>query len=1309
MRVALTYGALGAAWILGSDWLLAHLVSDQVLLVRLSALKGWAFVALTAALLYGLVRGLPNRAPTPWPLDPPQGGLAPLVRAWAPWAAGIIALTAGLLAYSLQAQRAEHEARLVAVADLRAAQVGTWIGERLSHARFVSTSMLWATQYQRWRQDRDQSARDQLLARLVDLRQSFGDQSVRVLDQDGEIVLDELAPAAAGPVLPGLKAAALKAMATGEAMHTEIQPLPGQPDVPILDVVAPLLRTGHPPTAAVALRVNAGDSLQAILQAWPVPSRSGTTVLVRREGDQLIGVHGQLPLPLSAPKLLAARAMRGEVPLNRPFEGEDFRGVPSIGVVHAVTGTGWHVVARIDRSEVISDALPDLLWIAGAGLLALFASGVSLYLRQEHRALQEAMRDQAAQSKLLHGLALMRAITDSSPDSIFAKDLGGRYQLCNQPAASMLGHPADQVLGRTDAELLPAAEASRIEADDRRALAEGHFITVEEQLVTAERPATLMTIKGPLRGAQGEVIGLFGIARDITDRNRAELALREVTQLVQSVEDSVLDHLAVLDTAGTILAVNAAWREFARCNVREGADPLAGTDIGTNYLAVCQASAASGDLDASKAADGIARVLQGRSPLFTMEYSCQAADLRRWFKMNVTPLRTPAGGAVVVHSDVSQRRRAEEEVERHRHHLQQLVDERTLQLQQLNKELVGSRDKAEAANRAKSAFLANMSHEIRTPLNAILGLTHLLRRDAHDAVEAERLRKVVDAANQLLELIGDILDLSKIESGRLELEDIDFSLQDLLVRCCMLVGERAQAKGLALATDLHDAPDALRGDPTRLSQALLNLLSNAVKFTDHGSISVHCQSLANGPDGVRLRIAVLDTGVGIAPDKQAALFDSFVQADASTTRRFGGTGLGLAITRRLAEAMGGEVGVNSREGEGSEFWFTVQMQRSRELDLSGRAPRRQASGLVPIPAGIAHIEQQIVLRHGGARLLLVEDNPVNQEVAVELLQSVGMEVDVADNGAEAITRARNKGYDLILMDVQMPVMDGLAATRALRAMPETANVPILAMTADAFGERRDACLTAGMDGHVAKPVDPALLYVALQRWLPERKTSPLPAAPAPVGQASAGPPAAANAPVIAGVDSSLALQYLGGRLDIYQRVLRQFHQHYVDTLPELSAQLTGDDLSRAKALAHSIRGAAASVGAQDLSRLAGDVERLHTAGASDAALRGPCQDLAAGLRTLVQAIGEHLSPDSAWADLPSAAPQAAQLPAASLDQLDALLAVGDYQAMALHRELADGLRQLDGTEAAELGLHLRRFDFDQALKHLRALRTRCSV
>jgi PAS domain S-box-containing protein len=381
---------------------------------------------------------------------------------------------------------------------------------------------------------------------------------------------------------------------------------------------------------------------------------------------------------------------------------------------------------------------------------------------------------------------------------------------------------------------------------------------------------------------------------------------------------------------------------------------------------------------------------------------------------------------------------------------------------------------AEDASRAKSAFLANMSHEIRTPMNAIIGLTYLLRREIAAPAQREKLDKVTAAAQHLLALMNDILDFSKIEAGCLVVEQIPFELNLILANVRSLFAERMQAKGLSFTCETGDIPNWLHGDPTRLAQILINYVGNAVKFTALGGIRVRGRVLADHGDVLTLRFEVEDTGIGIPLDKQVKIFEAFEQCDSSTTRQYGGSGLGLAINKRLARMMEGEVGVESKPGQGSLFWFTARLGRAEETRREGGAD-----------LGASEVEQALARAHRGRRILLVEDDPVNREVALDMLQEgPGLRVDVAVNGAEALERVRAGSYDLILMDMQMPVMDGLTATRGIRCLPNGAEVPIVAMTANAFEDDRQRCLDAGMNDHVAKPVAPTALYHALLRWLP---------------------------------------------------------------------------------------------------------------------------------------------------------------------------------------------------------------------------------
>jgi signal transduction histidine kinase/ActR/RegA family two-component response regulator len=393
-----------------------------------------------------------------------------------------------------------------------------------------------------------------------------------------------------------------------------------------------------------------------------------------------------------------------------------------------------------------------------------------------------------------------------------------------------------------------------------------------------------------------------------------------------------------------------------------------------------------------------------------------------------------------------------------------------------NRDLNAAAVRAQEANEAKSRFLASMSHEIRTPMNAIVGLTELLQREITEPSHLDKLATVADAAHHLLSIINDVLDLSKIEAGKLELMEEEVDVSAVVESVCSLISESAHAKGLQVSSSIDpDLPRSLRGDRMRISQAVLNYAGNAVKFTETGSIAIRARLQERSADGLLVRFEVSDTGIGVTPELRARLFSAFEQGDSSTTRRFGGSGLGLAINRQIARLMDGEVGVDSIPGAGSTFWFTARL----------KAVGDEAAHATPAVPPVAVSEKMLAEGYSHCRLLLVEDNPVNQKVAQAILKKACLTVDVADNGAIAVDMIHATPYDLILMDVHMPVMDGLSAARTIRRLPDRATVPIVAMTANAFAEERQACLDAGMNDHIGKPVRTELLFALLLKWLPK--------------------------------------------------------------------------------------------------------------------------------------------------------------------------------------------------------------------------------
>ncbi len=852
---------------------------------------------------------------------------------------------------------------------------------------------------------------------------------------------------------------------------------------------------------------------------------------------------------------------------------------------------------------------------------------------------------------------------------------------------------------------------------------------------------------------------VIGVLRDITDRKkiadeldrhrneladlveqrtsalRTALAARqEADDFTRLVADNIPGRIAYLDSEWRCRFVNRGYCEWL------GKEPA--------QLLGQPASAIFGPEQFGAASIRIEAALRGDAQRFEQDEADAAGIEEQTTLLQLVPDRRDGTirGIFLLALDVSESRRAKQSLEH------------------LNQELVRALDRAEAAGRAKGAFLANMSHEIRTPMNAIIGLTHLLRRDNVEGVTAERLSRVSDAARHLLELVNDILDLSKIESGKLVLEQADFTLDSLLTRACALVHDAAREKGLEIVIDTDHVPGLLRGDQTRLSQALVNLLGNAVKFTERGSVTVVSSLMAPANNQVDLRFEVRDTGLGISPDRLGRLFTAFEQADPSTTRRYGGSGLGLAITRHLAQLMGGDAGASSEPGAGSRFWFTARLAsveseapEEREPLLAGRrallvddllearvalsqmlrrlglrtdaaatgieavsaAAAASAIGdpydivlldwLMPGTDGVATVQQllaqdsehppaciilsveagapgvreaavelgitsllqkpvsiamlhrqlmqQLVDRrpesrpagldllsegtlrgeHGGARVLLAEDNPVNQEVATSLLRLAGLRVDVACNGREAVAMASATNYALILMDMQMPELDGIGATKLLRAQVETARTPIIAMTANAYVDDRKDCMAAGMNDFLSKPVDPPVLYDMLTRWLRVSMIRTAPDGGAPTATATS--PTEVSLPQLPGLDVVIGQACFAYDAGFYRVGLRRFADLYAhgdtvidDALAAYRERGVALPRKQLRQALHSFGGASASVGARQLADESVNLgERLVETDADgaprddDPSIARRLSDLQLDLRELVRGLEASLS------------------------------------------------------------------------------------
>ncbi|MBK6999802.1 MAG: PAS domain S-box protein [Rhodoferax sp.] len=636
-------------------------------------------------------------------------------------------------------------------------------------------------------------------------------------------------------------------------------------------------------------------------------------------------------------------------------------------------------------------------------------------------------------------------------DAVIATDSEGRVTRMNPTAERLSGWTLTDAMGHRLTEvfrIINATTRATIPDPVQLVMECGHVVGLANHTVLLARNGAEYQIAdsaAPIRNPEGKIVGVVLVFSDVTEKYRAEDALHLTRFSVEAASDA----LFWITPDARIVDVNAAACRTLGYS-REELQHLSVPDVDAHY-------------NAALWPQHFAELRQRGSMTFESE---QRTRDGRLFPVEIVANYVKYGDEernCAFVRDITERKLAEIELEKHRNHLEAMVKSRTV-------ELAIAKEAAETANIAKSAFLANMSHEIRTPMNGIIGMANILRREGATSKQEKRLDVIDASAQHLLSVINNILDISKIEAGKFTLDETPIIVSSLMANVCSILAERAKAKNIRLLIEAAHLPHNLMGDPTRLQQALLNYATNAVKFTEQGTVMLRTILQEETAESLRLRFEVADTGIGIAPQSLPRLFSAFEQADNSMNRKYGGTGLGLAITKRLAELMGGEVGVESTPGVGSTFWFSVKLKKYHEAALASTQ-------------AVVDAEMEVRRRYAGQRILVVDDEPVNREIALIQLEAVDIVADTAEDGAEAVAMARKNSYVAIFMDMQMPKLNGLEATQEIRQLAGYRDTPIIAMTANVFADDKIQCLNAGMNDFLIKPFNPDEFFATLLRSL----------------------------------------------------------------------------------------------------------------------------------------------------------------------------------------------------------------------------------
>ena len=694
-----------------------------------------------------------------------------------------------------------------------------------------------------------------------------------------------------------------------------------------------------------------------------------------------------------------------------------------------------------------------MIWLLSFIVLALLTSYIRRKRRVDHvEAGTEEVWDESANDDLF----------ETAPIGYLEIDLKGIVRRVNRRECELRKLAQREMIGQYCWDLIPPAERQRYRDQiERRLTGQTALLPYQHQYLRPDGGQVTVEIhEHKLENQHRIIVGLRLASVDVTERKKSEDQAYETAAELRALFQAFPDLFLRLDREGNILD----------CKGGQSSDPFLSADKFTdrNLKDILPSDVVE---QFGEAQDKVRKT----GTLEVLEFKAEGKQGEQVYESRLLPLSWDHWIAVL--RNITARKSGELK-----------LTEYAQELERKNEELEAALATAREATQLRSRFLANMSHEIRTPMNGVLGMTDFLLATKLTSEQQEFAESIKRSADALLALINDILDLSKIEAGKLRLDRVQFQLGPTIAEVVSLFALEARMKGLGFASNVPaDLPRVVVGDPGRLRQVLRNLLGNALKFTDHGEIGVHAELLNEATNVVQIRFTVHDTGIGMPPDQQSRLFESFTQGDGSSTRRHGGTGLGLAISKQLVELLGGEIGVASEPGQGSRFWFTASFGKGASTEIPAPNPamvqnpstRTMAKGPIAPPARA----QKPVVVASHLRVLLAEDNEINQRITLRLLEKLGVPADAVVNGREAVQALENRKYDLVLMDCQMPDMDGFEATAIVRSREVGTHTPICALTANAMEGDRERCLAAGMDDYISKPVGLEKLQKAVDRWV----------------------------------------------------------------------------------------------------------------------------------------------------------------------------------------------------------------------------------